>query len=87
MVCAWCSNQRRDTRSCQKKKLEIDVISDVVCPWCYVGKRRLDKALADQPDLDVTVRWQPFQLAPDMPRAGRRRADYYAEKFGAGAPR
>jgi len=65
-----------------KKELDIEVISDPVCPWCYVGKRRLERAIAQRPDLDFTLRWQPFQLNPDMPREGRNRQEYYREKFG-----
>jgi len=64
------------------KKLSIDVISDPVCPWCFVGKRRLESALSQLPELDITVRWHPFQLNPDMPREGRNRQEYYREKFG-----
>lgn len=60
--------------------LTIDVISDVVCPWCYVGKRRLEKALGDRP---AVVRWHPFELNPDMPREGAELKPYYAEKFGS----
>ncbi len=62
--------------------INIEVISDPVCPWCYVGKRRLERAIAQRPDLNFTVAWQPFQLNPDMPREGRNRQDYYREKFG-----
>lgn len=65
-----------------KNELDIEVISDPVCPWCYVGKRRLERAIAQRPDLDFTLRWQPFQLNPDMPREGRNRQEYYREKFG-----
>jgi len=64
------------------KNLSIEIISDPVCPWCYVGKRRLGRAIEQRPDLDVALRWQPFQLNPDMPREGRNRRDYYREKFG-----
>jgi predicted DsbA family dithiol-disulfide isomerase len=67
------------------KKLRIEVVSDPVCPWCYVGKHRLERALEQRPGLDVDVHWQPFQLNPDMPREGRNRRDYYREKFGAEA--
>lgn len=63
--------------------MNIDVVSDLVCPWCYVGKRRLENALAQRPELEVAVQWLPFQLSPDMPREGRNRAEYYREKFGA----
>ena len=60
--------------------LTIDVISDVICPWCFIGKRRLEKALAGRP---ATVRWHPFQLNPDMPREGIDRKDYRIKKFGS----
>lgn len=62
--------------------LHVEVVSDHVCPWCYVGKRRLEQAIARRPELAVTVSWQPFQLSPDMPREGRDRLVYYTEKFG-----
>ena len=55
--------------------LTVDVVSDVVCPWCYIGKRRLEAALArlreSEPDLPIQVRWHPFQLNPDLPAEGR----------------
>src|ERR1700749_2364938 len=60
--------------------LTVDVISDVICPWCYIGKRRLEKALGARP---ATVRWHPFQLNPDMPREGIERKAYRTEKFGS----
>jgi predicted DsbA family dithiol-disulfide isomerase len=60
--------------------LTIDVISDVICPWCFIGKRRLEKALGDRP---ATVRWHPFQLNPDMPREGIDRRTYRIRKFGS----
>lgn len=66
--------------------LTVDVISDVVCPWCYIGKRRLEAALERlrdaEPDLPVEVRWHPFQLNPDLPRAGIDRRHYLEAKFG-----
>lgn len=65
------------------KTLAIDVVSDVVCPWCYIGKRRLEAALAASPDLDVTVRWHPFQLDPTIPAGGLDRKEYMNNKFGA----
>jgi predicted DsbA family dithiol-disulfide isomerase len=66
------------------KPLTIEVVSDVVCPWCYIGKRRLEKALeATQGELEVEVRWLPFQLNPDMPAGGMARADYRKAKFGS----
>ena len=51
-----------------KPQLTVDVVSDVVCPWCYIGKRRLETALAQIDDVDVTVRWKPFFLNPWIPR-------------------
>ena len=63
--------------------LRIEVVSDFACPWCLIGKRRLERALAQLPDVDAQVRWSPFQLNPDMPRAGRNRREYYRDKFGA----
>lgn len=60
--------------------LTVDVVSDVVCPWCFVGKRRLDVAAADQPDLDVNYR--PFRLNPDIPPDGMDRRAYMRAKFG-----
>jgi len=64
------------------KTINIEVVSDHVCPWCYVGKRRLESALAQRPELDVSVSWRPFQLSPDMPREGRKRLEHYREIFG-----
>jgi len=51
--------------------MTIDVYADIACPWCYVGRARLKRALTERPALDVTLRWRPFQLQPDMPPAGR----------------
>jgi predicted DsbA family dithiol-disulfide isomerase len=62
--------------------LRIEIVSDPVCPWCYIGKRRLDAALARHPDVTAELQWTPFQLAPDMPREGRDRAEHYASIFG-----
>lgn len=60
----------------------IFVVSDVVCPWCLVGKRRLERALAEVGATDVALHWLPFELNPDMPPGGMPRADYRARKFG-----
>jgi predicted DsbA family dithiol-disulfide isomerase len=62
--------------------LAIDVVSDVVCPWCFVGKRRLARALASRPDLATEVRWRPFQLDPTIPAGGLDRKAYLEGKFG-----
>ena len=61
--------------------LTIDIVSDVVCPWCYVGEKRLEAALADEAG-PVVVRWRPYQLDPTIPQAGLDRAEYMAKKFG-----
>jgi predicted DsbA family dithiol-disulfide isomerase len=63
--------------------LTVDVISDVICPWCYIGKRRLEKAMALAGRQDVRVRWHPFQLNPQMPREGMSRRAYRMAKFGS----
>lgn len=65
------------------KKLTVDIVSDVVCPWCFIGKRRLESALAMAPDLDVDLRWRPFQLDATIPPGGVSRKDYMERKFGA----
>ncbi|QDT33220.1 DsbA family oxidoreductase [Thalassoglobus polymorphus] len=65
-------------------KLFVDVISDVICPWCYIGKRRLEKAIAAlSTQHEVQVRWHPFQLNPTMPKEGISRKDYRTQKFGS----
>jgi predicted DsbA family dithiol-disulfide isomerase len=63
--------------------LPIDIVSDVVCPWCFIGKRRLEKALAMRPDIDAELRWRPYFLNPWIPRAGIDRATYLKTKFGS----
>src|SRR3546814_11492723 len=62
--------------------VQIDIFSDTVCPWCLIGKRLLDKALAERPDLKPSVRWPVFQLNPMMPTGGRERQSYLTMKFG-----
>ena len=69
----------------EKQKLQIDVISDVMCPWCYIGKTNLDTAIAQMEDLDVEVRWRPYQLDGTLPKEGISRADYLNNKFGGEA--
>src|SRR2546421_6598628 len=64
--------------------LEISVISDVICPWCFIGKRRLEKAVATvEGQHEVRVRWLPFQLNPQMPKEGISRRVYRTRKFGS----
>jgi predicted DsbA family dithiol-disulfide isomerase len=65
-------------------KIKIDVVSDVVCPWCYIGKRRLEKAIAQVADqVDVELEYHPFELNPDMPLEGRNQKEYLTRKFGS----
>jgi predicted DsbA family dithiol-disulfide isomerase len=63
----------------------IDIVSDAICPWCYIGKRQLERALAllAPEGLHFSVHWNPFQLNPDMPKGGRDRVAYRAVKFGS----
>jgi predicted DsbA family dithiol-disulfide isomerase len=61
--------------------LTIDIVSDVVCPWCYLGEKRLEEALAEEPG-PVAVRWRPYQLDPTIPKGGLDRGEYMAKKFG-----
>ena len=62
--------------------IRLDIFSDPVCPWCYVGKANLDKALAAHPDHPFQIQWHPFQLNPDMPPEGVAKRAYLEEKFG-----
>lgn len=63
----------------------IDIFSDTVCPWCFIGKRHLERALAETGIADAEIHWHAFQLNPDMPAEGRDRKAYMAEKFGPDA--
>ena len=65
-----------------RARLTVEVVHDLVCPWCFLGVRRLYKALRMRPDLTIELMWRPFLLNPDMPRAGMTRADYVVRKFG-----
>lgn len=62
--------------------VNVDIISDTICPWCFIGKRRFERALAERPDVEVEVQWRTFQLNPDMPAGGMDRGDYLSHKFG-----
>lgn len=62
----------------------VDIVSDTICPWCYIGKRRFERALAASGRSDVAISWRPFQLNPDMPAEGMTRDDYVRAKFGGG---
>jgi predicted DsbA family dithiol-disulfide isomerase len=63
--------------------VQIDVVSDVVCPWCYIGKRRLEMATALVPDITVAINWRPYFLNPWIPREGIDRQTYLETKFGS----
>ena len=65
--------------------MRIDIVSDVVCPWCFIGKRRLERAVELRPDVTFEISWRPFQLNPDMPREGMERQHYLSSKFGSPA--
>lgn len=62
--------------------IKLDILSDPICPWCFIGKTQLDRALADHPDHPFVIEWHPFQLNPDMPREGMDRRAYLEGKFG-----
>jgi predicted DsbA family dithiol-disulfide isomerase len=62
--------------------MDIDIFSDTICPWCFIGKRRLERALAERPQSDLTIHWRAFQLNPDMPAGGMDRSQYLELKFG-----
>ena len=62
--------------------VKLDIISDPICPWCYIGKTNLDNALLQFPDHPFIIEWHPFQLNPDMPSGGMDRREYLETKFG-----
>jgi len=63
-------------------RLEVDIISDVMCPWCYIGKRRLEQAVSLLQDIAVSIHWRPFQLDGSIPPEGMPRQEYLERKFG-----
>jgi predicted DsbA family dithiol-disulfide isomerase len=62
--------------------IKLDILSDPICPWCYIGKAQLDRALEAEPDHPFEIEWHPFQLNPDMPSEGMDRRAYLEAKFG-----
>ncbi|THD74846.1 DsbA family oxidoreductase [Thalassobius vesicularis] len=62
--------------------VKLDILSDPICPWCFIGKTNLDRALEQRPDHPFVIEWHPFQLNPDMPREGMDRRAYLEAKFG-----
>jgi predicted DsbA family dithiol-disulfide isomerase len=65
--------------------MRVDIYSDTVCPWCYLGKRRFELALAGRPQYEPRINWRPFELNPDLPWDGVERAKYLVSKFGDSA--
>lgn len=65
------------------ESIDIKVVSDIVCPWCYIGKARLEKAIAKLPHINFNIEWIPFQLNPDVPENGILLYDYLQDKFGS----
>ena len=63
-------------------QIKLDIMSDPICPWCYIGKTHLDRALQDHPNHPFAIEWHPFQLNPEMPRDGMDRRAYLEGKFG-----
>jgi predicted DsbA family dithiol-disulfide isomerase len=66
-----------------KTEITVDVISDVACPWCFIGMKRLERAIVQTPEVDVSVRWRPYQLDPTIPPGGLPRKAYMLRKFGS----
>jgi predicted DsbA family dithiol-disulfide isomerase len=67
-------------------RITVDIVSDAICPWCFIGKRRFEQALAQMPsDVEVLVAWRPYQLNPEMPAEGMDRKTYLSTKFGGDA--
>jgi predicted DsbA family dithiol-disulfide isomerase len=71
------------TQDAQPITITVDVVSDVVCPWCYIGQKRLEKAIAWQSGVEVDLRWRPYQLDPTIPPQGLDRKAYMLAKFGS----
>ncbi|HUC49989.1 MAG TPA: DsbA family oxidoreductase [Xanthobacteraceae bacterium] len=69
--------------SCDLPSVHVDVVSDVVCPWCYIGKRRLEEAMDLVPGIAVSINWRPYFLNPWIPREGIDRQTYLETKFGS----
>ncbi len=65
------------------QKINVDIVSDIACPWCFVGKKHFEKALEMLPEYEITVHWKPFQLDPTIPTEGLDYKDYIEGKFGS----
>ena len=68
-----------------KPKLKIEIFADIICPWCYIGKKRLEKALSERPEIDFAIEWKGFLLNPSIPQYGIDRRRYLLTKFGHAA--
>lgn len=67
----------------EQKSIKVDIISDVACPWCYVGKRKIEAAIKDWKGAPIEIEWHPYQLDPTIPAEGMSRKDYLINKFGS----
>ena len=65
------------------KKINIDIVSDIACPWCYVGKKHIEKAMSEVKEFEFEVNWKPYQLDPTIPKEGIDRDTYLRNKFGS----
>jgi len=72
----------REASRMEASHASLDILSDPICPWCYIGKVKLDRALAQRPGHDLDIFWRPYQLNPDMPAGGMDRTQYLETKFG-----
>ena len=79
---AAATQARGALAACYDAPMRIDIVLDLVCPWCFIGKRRLELALERRPELSPAIHWRPFQLNPEMPDGGMTRQDYLVAKFG-----
>lgn len=80
----YCRDTVADMAGIKKKLVEIDIIADTVCPWCFVGKRNLDKALVEGNDrYEFELRWHPFRIDPEVPKEGIYKKEFYDTKMGA----
>ena len=73
------------TQQSGSRTIQVDVYADVICPWCYIGKRRLDLAFAQRPEIRPAYVWRAFLLNPTMPSTGMDRTAYLSAKFGNSA--
>jgi predicted DsbA family dithiol-disulfide isomerase len=72
-----------ETAANSARTIDIDVVSDVMCPWCYLGKKNLEAAAAQLDGIELRIAWRPFQLDPTLPQAGKDRRKYLEDKFGS----